>query len=505
MHLARFLATLSLCLLSAVTQATTQVTACQNMVRMTDLSYAVEPGAVIPATPTIPSHCRVRAVINRAIQVEVRLPLTEWNGRFMFSTVGGGAGSIGDTTSLLARGFAMASTDTGHEGQTMDFVTQPEALIDYAYRGVHLATQFSKLVVERFFGRSIDFSYLQGCSNGGRAALMEAQRFPTDYDGIIAGAPAFRFQEFAPWMIQGARLQDKGPLTQASLQLLDDASRAACDTLDGVGDGIINDPRQCTTDHFNIDTLACNEGQNDPCLSDAQLETARFMYSDVYNDAGQLVSPGVLPGAEGAGDWGFWILPNDLLGADSIIGGMANTVGMLMRRDLTFDVTNFDPRNDRNVMNGIAPVLDIQNADLKEFRDHGGKLLIYQGWNDYPLRPQRAIDFLLEANALHGGQRKTSRFFRLFMVPGMVHCAGGPGAWQTDYVEPLMAWREQGRAPRRIIGTHPKDTDMAHLAANPNSSGDRASFSRPQCVYPKLAQYDGRGDSNDAASFRCVD
>ena len=145
----------------------------------TDLAYALFADA-------IPEHCKVRAVINRAIQVEVTMPVENWNGRMMFSTVGGGAGSIGDITSLLARGFAMASTDTGHEGMSFDYAYQPEALLDYAYRGVHLATQFAKAAIESYYDREIDYSYLKGCSNGGRAALLEATRFPEDYDGIIA-------------------------------------------------------------------------------------------------------------------------------------------------------------------------------------------------------------------------------------------------------------------------------------------------------------------------------
>ena len=159
---------------------------CRDLYRLTDLAYAVETGKVIPKADAIPEHCKVRAVINRAIQVEVTMPVENWNGRMMFSTVGGGAGSIGDITSLLARGFAMASTDTGHEGMSFDYAYQPEALLDYSYRGVHLATQFAKAAIESYYDREIDYSYLKGCSNGGRAALLEATRFPEDYDGIIA-------------------------------------------------------------------------------------------------------------------------------------------------------------------------------------------------------------------------------------------------------------------------------------------------------------------------------
>ena len=240
---------------------------CRNLVRLTDLSHAVEPGILVAATAELPLHCRVRGVVNRAIRFEVTLPIpmddVTWNGRLMFSTVGGAAGVIGDTTSLLGRGFAMASTDTGHElADGNAFYEQPEALLDYAYRGVHLATGAAKRTVTHFYQREIDYSYLQGCSNGGRAAMLEATRFPEDYDGIIAGAPAFRFQEFVPWMLGAYRAQSANPLTTDSLRLLDDASRSACDGLDGVEDGVINDPRLCTADVFDLDALLCADGRS---------------------------------------------------------------------------------------------------------------------------------------------------------------------------------------------------------------------------------------------------
>ena len=187
---------------------------CRKLYRLTDISQAIEPGISVAATDTLPAHCRVRGVVNRAIRFEVTLP-DDWNGRMMFTAVGGGAGTIGDTTSLLARGFAMASTDTGHEIEEGNaYLRQPEALLDYAYRGVHLATQASKRIIAQYYGREAERAYLQGCSNGGRAALLEAERFPADYDGIIAGAPAFRFHEFLPWMVAVHNLQDAHPLTK---------------------------------------------------------------------------------------------------------------------------------------------------------------------------------------------------------------------------------------------------------------------------------------------------
>lgn len=474
---------------------------CHDLYRLTDISWAVEPGFVIAATESTPEHCRLRGVVNRSIRVEVRLPTDDWNGRIMFSTVGGGAGSIGDTTSLLDRGFAMASTDTGHEGQDMDFMLQPEALIDYAYRGVHLATIFAKAVTEKYYGKEIGYSYLSGCSNGGRAALMEALRFPDDYDGIIAGAPAFQFAEFASWMIGGTAQQAKHPLTRESMAVLDANSRRACDELDGVKDGVINDPRQCTQEMLQLDQLVCATGEEENCLTSGQVETARYMYNDQADNDGKMVSPGVLPGAEAAGDWEFWMLRNTLIGSESLIAGMANTLATLMRHEPGFDIEKFDPNNDRDELAAAVAVTDVQSADLTEFQARGGKLLMYQGWNDYPLRPQRAIAYLQEAEGHHGGSKQTADFFRLFMVPGMVHCAAGPGAWVADYVEPLVEWRENGAAPDRIeaaVGLK-KFTMDPRVVAVPSKD----DFTRPLCAYPALAQYNGSGDQRKSENFDC--
>lgn len=474
---------------------------CAKLVRLTDLNHAIEPGVVVAASDEAPAHCRVRGVVNRAIRFEVTMPLDGWNGRLMFSGVGGSAGVIGDTASLLEQGFAMASTDTGHEARHGNaFFEQPEALLDYAYRGVHLATQAAKQVIRRFYERDIDYAYFHGCSNGGRAAMLEALRFPDDYDGIIAGAPAFRFQEFVPWMVAMERAQRANPLTTESLRLLDDASRDACDMLDGIEDGVIDDPRKCTPDVFDVSKLECAAGQDAGCLTAGQVETARAVYADLVDAEGNLLSPGVPPGAEAAGDWAFWMLPNDAIpGADSVVGGVGEMLTLLMRHDSTFDLAAFDPAADRDSIADATTPLDVGSADLRDFRERGGKLLMYQGWNDYPLRPQRAIKFLEDA----GGAEPNADFFRLFMVPGMVHCAGGPGPWEADYVAPIVAWREDGVAPDSILGTQPGPVPMAHLAPDEEQAQTRR-FTRPLCPYPQVAKYQGTGDVDEAANFECV-
>ena len=524
-HVAKVAAKLAVLALAAVVAMPASAGAwageCRKLYSLTDVNHAIEPGVFVPATDELPNHCRVRGVVNRAIRFEVTMPVNvcsesprencpwcescgAWQGRLMFTAVGGTAGTIGDTTSLLARGFAMASTDTGHEASEGNaFLAQPEALLDYAYRGVHLATLAAKQIVEHYYGEDIRYSYLQGCSNGGRAAMLGALRFPEDYDGIIAGAPAFRFQEFLPWMIAMHRAQTANPLTPAALRVLDNASREACDTLDGVEDGVIDDPRLCDAQAFDLDALACAAGQTEGCLSVGQIETARAVYRDWMDADGNVISPGVPPGAEAAGDWAAWMLPNDQFGGDSIIGQVGEMLTLLKRHDPNFDFAAFDPIADRAAIADETAPLDVGSADLSEFRDRGGKLLMYQGWNDYPLRPGRAIDYLAEVERSMGGAAKIADFFRLFMVPGMVHCAGGPGPWQADYVDPLVAWREMGKPPQRIIGEHPGPVPMPHIAPDEGVAQERR-FSRPLCPYPQFAQYKGRGDQNDASSFKCV-
>lgn len=490
---------------------------CEKLYRLTDLAHAIEPGAMVAATGAVPAHCRVRGVVNRAIHFQVTLP-ADWNGRMMFTAVGGGAGVIGDTTSLLARGFAQASTDTGHRAIDGNaYLSQPEALLDYAYRGVHLATVAAKRVIAHYYGKDVDYAYLTGCSNGGRAAMLEAIRFPNDYDGIIAGAPAFRFQEFLPWMVYIHRAQTANPLDRDALVVLDNASRTACDALDGVEDGVIGDPRQCTEDIYDLDALLCDDGETEGCLTAGQIETARLVYEDMVDVDGNVLSPGVPPGGEASGDWAFWMLPNEQLGQDALVG---STIQDMLARIMAqapdapppgptglltsqFDVDAFDPTGDRHSLTNAMRPFDVTTGDLSEFRDQGGKLLMYQGWNDFPLRPQRALAYLADVEAEMGGARATRRFFRLFMAPGMAHCAGGPGAWQADYVDPLVAWREEGTEPDRIIATQPGHGMLPHLAPDERVAQTRV-FTRPLCVHPWEARYDGEGDPADAASFRCV-
>ena len=235
--------------------------------------------------------------------------------------------------------------------------------------------------------------------------------------------------------------------------------------------------------------LQCAAGQTEGCLTAGQIETARFVYGDMTDADGNVLSPGVPPGAEAAGDWRFWMLPNEAFGGESVLSGVGELLSLMMRDTPDFDIDAFDPVTDRDTIADATSPLDVGTFDLSEFRDRGGKLLMYQGWNDFPLRPQRAINYLDGVKQTMGAD-ETDDFLRLFMVPGMVHCAGGPGAWDTDYVEPLVAWREEGTAPDRLVAKTPEPAEMGHLTPDERVAQERR-FSRPLCPYPELARYRG--------------
>ena len=467
---------------------------CFDLYQLSDHQRAVEPGIEIEATANLPRHCVVRGVINRAIRFEVRLPMDDWNGRFLMLGTGGSSGYVADTTFGLGQGYAVSSTDTGHEGNDLAFATQPEAALDYAFRGVHLAALTSKTVIQRFYAKEISSSFYGGCSNGGRQGLVEATRFPDDFDGIVAVAPAYApIGDGLLWNTMAYRAQQAGPLTADHIRLLDETSRASCDALDGVVDGIINDPRLCTEAHYDPGALLCNGGQ-DPstCLSPAQLDNVRQHYRGVVDASGNLISPGIMPGAETAGGWPMWALtgfvnPETGEPLDVSISqlGAEQQLHNWVYKDPNYDPSTFDITTDRGDLERASAILDVNTAVLAEFRERGGKILMVQGWNDYPVRPMRAIGYLAQVEAANGGPARTREFFRLFMVPGMGHCGGGPGAHVFDYLSPLVTWVEEGEAPDEIIGGRPD-----------------GAFTRRHCAFPATASYRG-GDVNDAASYRC--
>lgn len=452
------------------------------------------------AITNLPPFCRVAGAIKPTnesnILFEVWLPLQKWNGKFAGVGNGGWAGNISYNLLVdqIRRGYATASTNTGHEaapGMNMARFAfdHPEQLIDFAYRAHHETAQQAKTLVGAFYGKPPEHSYWIGCSSGGYEGLMEAQRFPTDYDGIVAGAPANNWTRLMAADLDAALavLKDRASnLPASALGVLYRAALAACDSADGVTDGVLDDPRQC---RFDPASVQCAPNQTSgSCLTAAQAEAARRIYGGITDPrTGARLYPGLAAGSEP-----FW--PNR---DGEPFGIPIAHYKWLVFADPNWDWRTFDFASpagyDAFVKSEakLAPVLNAINPNLREFRAHGGKLLQYHGWSDSLIAAQNSIDYYESVRSFFGAGADVQSFYRLFMAPGMAHCSGGPGPNSFDMLAALEDWVERGIAPQQIIATH-----------SINGVVDRT---RPLCPYPKIGAYKGKGDTNDAANYVCRD
>ncbi len=507
-------------LLGTTSTATASSAACQNLYQLSDLNRAVEPGVIVPASGDIPAHCQVRGVIDGSIRFEVSMPLSGWKGRMMFLAHGGNSGRIGDTKGLMKDGFAGATTNSGHDygPDSSEFIKDHNALINFGFRAVHLSTVTAKDVIAAFYGQSVSHSYIQGCSGGGRSALMEALRYPDDYDGVIAGAPALGWvNSIVPWGIAVSRLQKENPLTLESLSILAQNSAQRCDSLDGLDDGVISNPQACTLDVLELDALTCRDDEAQGCLTAGQVETASFIYAGMKNEAGEVVYNGIMPGNEDQGDWMLWITggPGIPLTAYE---GMSVMASNLSHEDPAFVLEDFDPIHDQAALARHAAPVELPTPDFSRFAENGARLIIYHGWQDVPLRSRDTVDFIAEAAELSGGQGVMEEFSRTYMVPNMLHCAGGTGGWVADYVTPMVDWVENGNAPDSIVGTNPGISHWfeavqilstegvnwhEHALEAGKAKGPSTWSTRLLCPYPQVAVYKGSGDLNKASNFSC--
>jgi feruloyl esterase len=443
------------------------------------------------AAPMLAAHCRVALTLKPSpdsdIKAEIWLPVdTGWNGKLLGVGGGGFVGAVnyGAMAGALGEGYAAASTDTGHAGGSAEFALgHPEKVVDFAWRAVHEMTLKAKAVVLAHYGRAARFSYWQGCSTGGRQGLMEAQRFPEDYDGIVAGAPANNQIQLCAWRmaIMVSVLQDAArALPPAKIAILHQAVLDACDALDGVKDGLLTDPRQC---RFDPATLLCRGADQNNCLTAPQIETVKMAYRDARTKNGDLIYPGLLPGSEIG-----WLLPGQSKEPGSIDLGMFR---YLAHQDANWGWRAFDLDRDTALAEQRAGFMEAVNPDLSAFKARGGKLLIYHGWSDGgsggAISPVNTIQYYSSVLARMGPDQQS--WLRLFMVPGMLHCGGGPGPNQFNAMAVLERWRELGQATDMIFA--------AHVA------GNRVEMTRPLCAYPELAVYKGSGSTNDAGNFAC--
>ncbi|MGD8339367.1 MAG: tannase/feruloyl esterase family alpha/beta hydrolase [Gammaproteobacteria bacterium] len=441
----------------------------------------------------IPSICRVAGTINPAIRFEVWLP-ENYNGRLQAVGGGGLAGSISHSAMATAvnAGFASASTDTGHRANDSLWLKDPQRREDYGHRAIHEMTVKAKAIIDAYYGTGPEYSYFNGCSTGGRQGLMEAQRYPDDYDGIISGAPVNTFTRLHMgqlWTAHATLTEPGAALTPDDLNLVTDAVLAQCDANDGVEDGILTDPSAC---NFNPRELVCRGRSSGSCLAEPKVAALEKIYAGAVNPrTGELIYPGLEPGSERAapGNPGWALIMN---GRTPFNIDVALFGGMAYEND-DWDWRTFDYDKDVTLIDAkLAHVLNAVDPDLRDFKDFGGKLIIYHGWNDPGVMPQRTIDYYDEViafadRATNGnGTEFTAEYSRLYMMPGMGHCRGGPGPEQADFVSALVDWVENDNAPDRIVASTPD-----------------GSMSRPLCPHPQVAVYSGSGDTNDAANFRC--
>ena len=466
----------------------------------------------------LPAFCRVAGVIkptsDSEIKFEVWLPAANWNGKFQGIGNGGFAGSIsyggaaGGLGGAVARGYAAASTDTGHSGGDASWALgHPEKIVDYGHRAIHEMTVKAKLVVKAFYGAAPKWSYFSSCSNGGRQALMEAQRYPDDYDGLIAGAPANYFTAILTgfaWNMLNTQGRTGGYISAKKLKAIEAASAAACDARDGVQDGVLDDPSQC---NFDPAVLLCKGAETDDCLTTQQIAALKIIYAGPRDAQGKLLIPGFMPGGEtGPGGWTQWITGATPPAAAQFFFSTQAFKNMV-HNNPAWDFKTFDLAKDGKLAaEKLAPVLNATDANLQPFKARGGKLILYHGWNDAALPPQNTINYFQHV-AARLGQREAHAFVRLFMVPGMQHCSGGPGPnrfgqvvvaeqsdAQHDLTVALERWVEAGVAPNEVIAVKLQTNDAKSPVVR----------SRPLCAYPKVARYKGSGSTDDAANFACV-
>jgi len=487
--------------------------------------------SVAAAMTVTKKFCRVTGTIAPTTKFEVWLPLdAEWNGKLQAVGAGGMAGGInyGGLKSATEAGFIGVTSDFGHESGTFDgawAVGKPDLIVDWGHRSAHEMTVKAKAIAASFYGKPVKYSYFTGCSGAGRQGMMAAQRYPDDFDGIIAGDPTINFGPLAvggrlwPELSMMRESKGAGYIPAEKYQAIAKASAAACDAKDGITDGIIDDPRQC---RFDPAVIQCKGQESADCLTEPQVKALRKIYDGAKTSKGERIFPGFMPGAENVG-WG-----------DQLSGKAPKTSmqwsysegflrGMVFE-DMTYDTTTFNFDTDMAKVNNkmikgqsLAKVVNASDTDLSAFKKRGGKLIMYHGWADPGIPPENSTNYYeAVVNGASEGKptggmspaalAETKKYFRLYMVPGMAHCAGGPGPnvfgslTQTPGAEPknnlfvaLQQWVEKGIAPEEIIAT--KYTD--------NQQAKGVERTRPLCPYPQVAKYKGTGSTDQAENFTC--
>ena len=484
------------------------------------------PGATTPQTG-LPPFCRIAVTStptsDSLIKLEVWIPLgPSWNGRYQQLGCGGFCGSInyGSLARAIRRGYAAAATDDGSQarGSASFALGHPEKIVDFGYRALKETTDKAKALIAAFTGEPPQRSYFNGCSDGGREALMEAQRFPTDFDGIIVGAPANAWTHLFAGFVWNEQALLKTPsswIPPSLLPVLSKAALAQCSKQDpGVpGDLFLTAPSRCA---FDPASVQCKAGQDpNTCLNPDQVSAARMIYGGPIDPlTGRSIFPGYEPGTESnPANWPLWIT------GKTPGGGLQQFFGngfyaYFVFQDPTWNFRTFNFTTDLALAdNGVGQVINSINPDLRPFSDHGAKMIHYHGWADSAIAGESSINYynqvkdVVSTNQGRGNYTEVQQFYRLFMVPGMAHCGGGdgPNAFgngadapvvdaEDDLLKALERWVEQGVAPDEIIATHYVN----------NNAANGVQFQRPLCPFPEVPRLIGNGDPSNASSFKCV-
>ena len=462
---------------------------------------------VVAATADTPQHCRVVGTITPEVAFEVNLP-ERWNNRFYMTGNGGLAGDAldgpvqGDRNAALTNGFAIARTNTGHDARkepSGSFVlSNPQKAIDYAYRAVHVTAELAKKIATDYYGAPITFSYWNSCSNGGRQGLLEAQRYPDDFDGIVANAPWVDQTGFTIGAMWNQKALTEAPVSLAKMTLVAEHAMMKCDAVDGLKDGLIDDPRACRFDPVR-DVPACTDAAGGAgCLTAAEAGTVKKIYDGVTSN-GKPFFPGFMVGSEAVvtnangvsnSNWAGSIVaaqpnakPADFNLAEGIMRYLA-----LDPPNATYDYMTFDFDRDARLLERWGKLANAKEADLSKLRRSGGKLIMTYGWADTILQPMMGVNYYEAMMKEHG--RGTADFARLFMMPGVAHCGGGIGPDRNDAVTAVIDWVEKNQAPDSLLASKVVNGAVVRT--------------RPLCPYPQVARYKGQGSIDDAANFSCV-
>ncbi|MCE7982495.1 MAG: tannase/feruloyl esterase family alpha/beta hydrolase [Caldilinea sp. CFX5] len=474
-----------------------------DLSHLPDAATQIVSAEVVTNTGTTP-YCHVTGYSAPQIQWDVRLPTTTWTGRYIQVGCGGfcGAADLEQTVQFDYENnfgpcvpenlgeFVVGLNNSGHIGRDAQWAgNAPQLRVDWAYRSEHVMATVAQALIAAFYGQEPTYRYFTGCSNGGRQGLVLAQRYPTDFNGIVVGGPAHLFVSLMIEMAWTARTNtdaDGNPiLTGDALKVLHEAAVAACDDVDGLKDDLISDPRTCD---FTPDQVACTGPAQSACLTDAQVAVARKLYAGPTTANGQRLYPSGLPiGSEL--EWNFLFFGWDPPRSPGFSEYMAdNYLRYLASWDkpLTLETLRFDPATFAQLAE-MSTLYDASDPDLSAFRDAGGKLILWHGWEDASIPPQGTISYYEAVQTEMGGAEATQQFARLYLVPGLAHCTGGTATPQFDFLTPLMAWVETDRAPQEVIVT----------------LGDRtqSTRTRPIYPYPTVARYDGSGSPDEASNF----